>query len=284
MARRLSRRRTTIYDGGANPSPVARAAIASVNTAGASTGSHAAAARRRGIRRTAGLRVEAGGKSELTALTRKHGAPQALTERTRIVLAAAAGLNNKEIAARVGVCAATAGTWRNRFTKRRMDGLSDEPRPGAPRAIGDGQHPDFCLRTLAANPWFVVGANALCCGILRARKLYHPQHRKYGDRWKNWNLALPTPNGPRKAMIEARLFMREARQYFAVEWLRHRRRIVIRALRSEDRPDFVAAVERSSAQSLHRRFFPRQALFHGAGNCVLRECRFRQSSGLGRRG
>jgi transposase len=33
----------------------------------------------------------------------------------RIVLAAADGLNNKEIAVKVGICAATAGTWRNRF-------------------------------------------------------------------------------------------------------------------------------------------------------------------------
>jgi Homeodomain-like domain-containing protein len=53
-------------------------------------------------------------KRELTALTRKHGAPQSIAERARIVLAAAGGLNNKEIAAEVGVCAATAGTWRNR--------------------------------------------------------------------------------------------------------------------------------------------------------------------------
>src|SRR5512134_1993618 len=60
-------------------------------------------------------------KRALTALTRKHGAPQSIAERARIVLAAAGGLNNKEIAAEVGVCAATAGTWRNRFAERRMD-------------------------------------------------------------------------------------------------------------------------------------------------------------------
>jgi hypothetical protein len=41
-------------------------------------------------------------RRELTALTRKHGAPQALAERARIVLAAAGGLNNKEIATKVG--------------------------------------------------------------------------------------------------------------------------------------------------------------------------------------
>ena len=51
-------------------------------------------------------------KRELTALTRKHEAPQALAERARIVLAASSGLNNKEIAAKINVCAATVGTCR----------------------------------------------------------------------------------------------------------------------------------------------------------------------------
>jgi len=55
-----------------------------------------------------------------------------LAERARIVQAAA-----EEIAAETGVYAATAGTWRNRFAKGRIDGLYDEPRPGGPRQIGD---------------------------------------------------------------------------------------------------------------------------------------------------
>ena len=89
---------------------------------------------------------------ELSSLTRKHGAPQALAERARIILAAANGLNNKEIAAKVGVCAATAGTWRNRFADRRMDGLYDEPRPGAPREIGDDEIASTIRKTLETVP------------------------------------------------------------------------------------------------------------------------------------
>ena len=54
----------------------------------------------------------------LTALTRKHGAPQAIAERARIVLAAASGLRNKEIAEKLGFCAHTVGRWRNRFAER----------------------------------------------------------------------------------------------------------------------------------------------------------------------
>jgi transposase len=91
-------------------------------------------------------------RGELTALTRKHGAPQVLAERARIVLAAASGLNNKEIAAKVGVCAATAGTWRSRFVEKRMEGLYDEPRPGAPREIGDDEITSLILKTLETRP------------------------------------------------------------------------------------------------------------------------------------
>ena len=62
----------------------------------------------------------------MTALTRKHGAPQALAERASIVLAAAAGLNNKEIAAKnnkeiaakVGLC---------RHSRHMAQSLCEEP-------------------------------------------------------------------------------------------------------------------------------------------------------------
>ncbi len=102
--------------------------------------------------RAVAIVLEAEEKSELMALTLKHGAPQALAERARIVLAAGAGLNNKEIAAKVGVCAATAGTWRNRFAESRMDGLYDEPRPGAPREIGDDEIAATIRKTLETRP------------------------------------------------------------------------------------------------------------------------------------
>lgn len=91
-------------------------------------------------------------RAELTALTRKHGAPQALAGRARIVLAAASGLNNKEVALKVGVCAETVGSWRNRFAAKRMEGLYDEPRPGAPRQIGDDEIAALIRKTLETLP------------------------------------------------------------------------------------------------------------------------------------
>ena len=102
--------------------------------------------------RAVAIILEAPEKSELTALTRKHGAPQVLAGRARIVLIAADGLNNKEIASKVGVCAATVGTWRNRSAQRRMDGLYDEPRPGAPRQIGDDEIATTIRKTLETLP------------------------------------------------------------------------------------------------------------------------------------
>jgi transposase len=91
-------------------------------------------------------------KRELTALTRKHGAPQALADRARIVLAAAGVLKNKEIAEKMGTCPHTVGTWRNRFAEHRMDGLYDEPRPGAPREIGDDEIAAMVRKTLETLP------------------------------------------------------------------------------------------------------------------------------------
>lgn len=102
--------------------------------------------------RAVSIVLDEGEKRELASLTRKHGAPQALAERARIVLAAASGLNNKEIAAKLGICAATAGTWRNRFAGSRMDGLYDEPRPGAPRKIGDDEIAATIRKTLESRP------------------------------------------------------------------------------------------------------------------------------------
>jgi transposase-like protein len=59
--------------------------------------------------------------------------------RSRIVLACAQGLDNKQVAAKLGVVPATVGKWRRRFVERRLDGLLDEHRPGGPSTISDEQ-------------------------------------------------------------------------------------------------------------------------------------------------
>jgi transposase len=77
---------------------------------------------------------------------------QRLALRARIVLACADEPSNKSVAARLGVCSATVGTWRSRFVARRLEGLADEPRPGAPRAVSDADVERVVTRTLETKP------------------------------------------------------------------------------------------------------------------------------------
>lgn len=89
---------------------------------------------------------------ELRSLARAHKTGQAMARRARIVLAAAAGLENKAICVEVGADANTVGKWRRRFAAERLDGLLDEPRPGTPRKIGDDEIADTVRRTLETRP------------------------------------------------------------------------------------------------------------------------------------
>jgi transposase len=77
---------------------------------------------------------------------------QALARRARIVLAAASGHENKAICVAVGADANTVSKWRRRFAERRLDGLLDEPRPGAPRTIGDEEIVETTRPMLEARP------------------------------------------------------------------------------------------------------------------------------------
>src|SRR5438034_11344223 len=77
---------------------------------------------------------------------------QGLALRARIVLACADGGSNLAIAARLGVHRHTVSKWRARFLRDRLDGLSDEPRPGVPRTITDAQIEEVVVRTLEEVP------------------------------------------------------------------------------------------------------------------------------------
>jgi transposase len=83
---------------------------------------------------------------------RRPKSAQALALRCRIVLAAAAGEQSKEIAARLGCSTQTVGRWRGRFAKRGLDGLHDEPRPGQPRKITDEAVERVIVKTLEESP------------------------------------------------------------------------------------------------------------------------------------
>lgn len=77
---------------------------------------------------------------------------QRLATRARIVLACADGLDNATVATKLGLGPGTVGTWRRRFVERRLEGLVDEPRPGAPRKITDADVERVVTRTLESKP------------------------------------------------------------------------------------------------------------------------------------
>jgi transposase len=83
---------------------------------------------------------------------RRPKSAQALALRCRIVLACAKGLDNKVVAARLGVNQATVSKWRKRFLERRLDGLADDPRPGAKRSVTDEMVEAVIVKTLEELP------------------------------------------------------------------------------------------------------------------------------------
>jgi len=102
--------------------------------------------------RLAALVLSEAERSELTALAARRKTAQALALRARIILGCAEGAQNKDVAVRLGLDQATVGKWRRRFVARRMDGLHDEPRSGAPRTIDDARIEAVIVRTLESTP------------------------------------------------------------------------------------------------------------------------------------
>ena len=91
-------------------------------------------------------------RAQLEAWARRPKSAQALALRSRIVLAAAEGLGNTQVAQRLGVQRSTVRIWRARFAAHRLDGLVDEPRPGRPRTVSDEQVEAVITRTLESTP------------------------------------------------------------------------------------------------------------------------------------
>ena len=91
-------------------------------------------------------------REALRSNTRRRKSAQQLATRSRVILLAAGGLPDTKIAERVGHSRQTVARWRRRFIERRMDGLHDEPRPGAPRTVSDDQVDEVVRLTLEETP------------------------------------------------------------------------------------------------------------------------------------
>jgi transposase len=91
-------------------------------------------------------------REALLRWSRRRKTAQALAFRSRIVLACAEGAANKDVAAVLGTREQTVARWRGRFVRDRLEGLSDEPRSGAPRTVTDERVEAVIVKTLEEKP------------------------------------------------------------------------------------------------------------------------------------
>lgn len=91
-------------------------------------------------------------RNELAGRSRRRKSARGDAVRAGIVLLAADGMTNLAIAEQPGTTRITVATWRKRFAHKRLDGLVDEPRPGAPRQIGDEKIAAVVTATLETMP------------------------------------------------------------------------------------------------------------------------------------
>jgi transposase len=106
----------------------------------------------KGGRPKAPLTLDDDERQKLETWAGRPKSTQRLALRARIVLACAEGLDNKDVAARLRTNVATVGKWRKRFLADRLEGLADEPRPGAPRKITDTLVEEVVTKTLEEKP------------------------------------------------------------------------------------------------------------------------------------
>ena len=121
---------------------------------------------RRGRPKKHDLVVSPGQRAELERLARQSRSARSLAFRARIILECVGGLNNAAVAAKLRTTGFTVGLWRNRFIAEGIAGLGDEPRPGAPREIGDEKIEPIVRLTLEKTP---KGATHWSSRMLAAR-------------------------------------------------------------------------------------------------------------------
>src|SRR5882762_9696834 len=91
-------------------------------------------------------------RDRLQSLAHRARSQPLLARRARLVLACAEGLDNKTVARKMRASLGMVGKWRSRFLKARLEGLYDEPRPGAPRKVSDAQVEQVVIQTVESTP------------------------------------------------------------------------------------------------------------------------------------
>jgi len=91
-------------------------------------------------------------RDRLQSLAHRARSQPLLARRARVVLTCAEGLDNQTVARKLRCSKGMVGKWRARFLKARLEGLYDEPRPGAPRKVSDDQVEQIVIQTLETSP------------------------------------------------------------------------------------------------------------------------------------
>jgi transposase len=91
-------------------------------------------------------------REKLESMARRARSAPQLARRARIILKCAERVDNKTVARQLRVTPQMVGKWRARFVSKRLEGLHDEPRPGAPRQVAAAQVEDVIVRTLEHTP------------------------------------------------------------------------------------------------------------------------------------
>jgi transposase len=154
-------------------------------------------------------------------------APYAQVVRARIVLLAAEGTTNVDIATRVGVCVDVASRWRKRFCQQGLAGLKDRPRSGRPRVFGSEvvagikalacEPPEDCDVPLSRWSSLELAAQAVTEGLVEAIS------SSTGRRWLHADVIKPSrsrswifPRDPDFAQEAARVLDLYARVFEGV--------------------------------------------------------------------
>lgn len=100
------------------------------------------------------LEVTGAERAELERRVRAKTSTQREAQRARIVLLAADGVPNRQIAQQVTMSEEYVGLWRRRFAQKRMEGLKDAKRSGRPRKYGHDERLRVVAAATAERPEF----------------------------------------------------------------------------------------------------------------------------------
>ena len=139
--------------------------------------------------------LDPGQQAQLESLAASRSLPHALVMRAQAILMAAEGMQNIDIASKVGMTRETVGKWRKRFSEFGLQGLHDELRPGRPRTVSDERVAELLNRTRGHVKIRTSATANLCCAKLDTNKrgptmpqmARKSQYRDYHSDWKSRN-------------------------------------------------------------------------------------------------